>query len=167
MTGADEGSWDTLKRRCESRGLAGDAMFAEVLRTMTEPHIKGALPPLPPVRQTPPAPEEVDEYPVSEPEFVELAATDGTPKVWQIVRYDEPHLALVPAAIYVNGFSLVWDDAGMPAEFSNGEPVTPDTQDVVILDGPTIFGGVLVCRAGRPDAVAWIRHDQLLIEPSE
>ncbi len=165
MTGADEASWDTLRRRCEARGLSGEAMFAEVLRTVTKPQIKDALPPLPPVRQAPLPPEEVDEHPVSEPEFVELAIAGGTQKMWQIVRYDEPHLALVPAVIYLNGFSLVWDDAGMPAEFSDGEPVTPETEDVVILDGPNIFGGALVCRAGRPNAVAWIRHDQLLIEP--
>jgi hypothetical protein len=165
MTGADEGDWDTLMRRCEARGLSGDAMFAEVLRTVTKPQIKGALLPLPPVRQAPPPPEEVGPHPLSEPEYVELAVAGDTPKVWQIVRYDEPHLALVPAVIYMNGFSLVWDDAGIPAEFSDGEPVTPDTEDVVILHGPNVFGGVLVCRAGRLDAVAWIRHDQLLIEP--
>lgn len=162
---ASEGSWESLRRRCEARGLSGDAMFAEVLRTVTKPQIQGALPPLPPVRKAPPPPGEVGEYPVSEPEFVALAVPGGTPKVWQIVRYDEPHLALVPAVIYANGFSLVWDDAGMPAEFSDGEPVTPDIEDVVILDGPNVFGGVLVCRVGRPGAVAWIRHDQLLIEP--
>jgi hypothetical protein len=162
---ASEGSWDMLRQRCESRGLSGDAMFAEVLQTVTKSRTRGALPPLPPIRQTPPLPGEVVEYPLSEPEFVELAVGGGTTKVWQIVRYDEPHLALVPAVIYLNGFSLVWDDAGIPAEFADGEPVTPEIEDVVILDGPTVFGGVLVCRAGRPDAVAWIRHDQLLIEP--
>jgi hypothetical protein len=154
-----------LRRRCEARGLSGDAMFAEVLRTVTKSRIQGALPPLPPVRQAPPPPGEASDDLVSEAEFVELAVGGGTPKVWQIVRYDEPHLALVSAVIHMNGFSLVWDDAGMPAEFSDGEPVTPEIEDVVILDGPNVFGGVLVCRAGRPDAVAWIRHDQLLIEP--
>jgi len=138
---------------------------AEVLRTLTAPRIKGALLPLPPVRLVPPPPEEVGENPVSKPEFVELAVAGGTPKVWQIVRYDEPHLALVPAVIYLNRFSLVWDDAGMPAEFADGAPVTPDTEDLVILGDPDVFGGVLVCRADCPDAVARIRHDQLLIEP--
>jgi|GEM_PF-3926541 len=141
-------------------------MFAEVLRTVTEPRINPlVLQPLPPVRQTGPPPEEGGEHPLSEPAFVELAVADGTLKVWQIVRYDEPHLALVPAVIYLNGFSLVWDDAGMPAAFSDGEPVLPDTENVIIVSGPNVFGGVLICRADRPDAVAWVRHDQLLIEP--
>jgi hypothetical protein len=165
MTSADEGSWETLTRRCEARGLSGEAMFAEVLRTLTVPRIKGALLSLPPVRLVPPPPEEVGEHPVSEPEFVELAVAGGTPKVWQIVRYDEPHLALVPAVIYLNGFSLVWDDAGMPAEFADGAHVTPDIENLVILGDPDVFGGVPVCRADHPDAVARIRHDQLLIEP--
>jgi hypothetical protein len=165
MTSADDGDWDGLRRRCEARGLSGEAMFAEIIRTAAGPAIKGPLPPLPPVRPGPPQPGEVDEFPLSEPEFVVFAVADGTPKTWQIVRYDEPRLTLVPAVIYPNGFSLVWDDAGMPAEFSDGEPVTPETSDLVIVYGPSVFGGVRVCRAGRPEVTAWIRHDQLLIEP--
>jgi hypothetical protein len=132
---------------------------------MTAPRFKGEPPPLPPVRQGPPEPNEVEHYPASEPDYVEIAVSGGTSTVWQIVRYDERELAFVPAVLYLNGFSLVWDDAGFPAEFSDGEPVTADTGDLVILGGPDVFGGVLVCRADRPDAVAKIRHDQLLIEP--
>src|SRR6201996_4223591 len=90
MTSGDVDNWDTLMRRCEDRGLLGDAMFAEILRTMTKPRIKGEPPSWPPVRQAPPEPGEVGEHPVSEPEFVELAGTSGTPRVWQNVPFDQP-----------------------------------------------------------------------------
>jgi hypothetical protein len=165
MTSEDDHDWGLLTRKCAAQGLFGDAMYQEVMRTVTQPRVRGPRPPLPPIRQGPPPPDEVIEYPLSEAEFVELPTTGGGTKVWQLVRYDEPDLDLAPARVYLNGFSIVWTDAGLPAELPDGTPVPPDTEDVVILDGPTIFGGVLVCLAGRPDALAWIRHDQLLIEP--
>jgi hypothetical protein len=45
--------------------------------------------------------------------------------------------------------------------------VPADIHHVVILDGPTVFGGVLVCLAGQRGQIAWIRHDQLLIKPRD
>jgi len=148
---ADDADWDTLVAKCQALGLCGDELYDEILRTATKPRVKGPLPPLPPVRRGPPA-EEVH-YPLSE--------------VWQIVRYDEPDLDLMPAKIYLNGFRLLWTDSGMPAELPDGTPVPPDIEDVIILDGPTVFGDVLICLIGQPDQTAWIRHDQLLIKPRD
>ena len=165
MTSADHADWDTVVRKCEALGLYGDELYSEILRTVTKPHVKGPLPPLPPVRQGPPV-EDVH-YPLSEPEFVIQPTPDGGPQVWQIVRYDEPDVGLMPARVYLNGFRILWTDSGLPAEFPDGTPVPPDIEDVIIIDGPTVFGGVLICVAGQADQTAWIRHDQLLIKPRD
>lgn len=104
---------------------------------------------------------------MSEPEFVRQPTADGGSELWQIVRYDEPDVDLMPAKIYLNGFRLLWTDSGMPAALPDGTPVPPDIVDVIILDGPTVFGDVLICLTGQPDQAAWIRHDQLLIKPPD
>ncbi len=149
----------------DAEGLSGDELYEEILRTVTKPRVKGPLPPLPPVRQGPPT-EEVH-YPLSEPEFVRRPTADGGSEVWQIVRYDEPDLERMPAKIYLNGFRLLWTDYGIPSELPDGNLVPTDTEDVIILHGPTVFGGVQICLAGQPDQTAWIRHDQLIIKPRE
>jgi hypothetical protein len=165
VTSAENADWGALVAKCHALGLCGDELYDEILRTATKPRVKGPLPPLPPVRRGPPA-EEVH-YPLSEPEFVRQPTADGGSEVWQIVRYDEPDVDLMPAKIYLNGFRLLWTDSGMPAELPDGTPVPPDIEDVIILDGPTVFGDVLICLTGQPYQTAWIRHDQLLIKPRD
>lgn len=165
MVSTNDADWDTLVAKCEALGLRGDELYDEILRTATKPRVNGPLPPLPPVRQGPPV--EVVHHPVSEPEFVRQTSADGGSEVWQIVRYDEPDIDLVPAKIYLNGFRLLWNDSGMPAEWPDGTSVLPDTNDVVILGGPTVFGDVLICLQGQTDQTTWVRHDQLLIKPPD
>jgi hypothetical protein len=148
VTSAENADWDTLVAKCQALGLRGDELYDEILRTATKPQVKGPLPPLPPVRQGPPA-EEVH-YPLSEPEFVRQPTADGGSEVWQIVRYDEPDVGLMPAKIYLNGFRLLWTDSGVPAE----TPLPPDIEDVIILYGPTVFGDVLICLTGQSDQMA-------------
>jgi hypothetical protein len=157
--------WNSVVRTCEASGLSGEDLYAEILRTVTKPRVRGPLPARPPVREGPPA--ERVRGPLSEPEFVLRPGANGGSEVWQIVRYDEPNMDLVPAKIYLNGFRLVWTDAGMPSELPDGSLVPANTEDVVILHGPTVFGGVFVCVGGQHDQTAWVRHDQLLIKPGD
>jgi hypothetical protein len=165
MASCHDAGWDLLVRSCAALGLSGDELFEEIIRTATKPRVTDSLPPLPPVRQSPPT---EDVYsPLSEPEFVERLGTNGVSELWQIVRYDEPDLACVPAKIYLNGFRLIWDDAGTPSALSDGTILPLDTEDVVVLTGPTVFGGVLVHLPGEPARSAWVRHDQLVIRPTE
>ncbi len=165
MVSANEAYWATLVAKCEALDLRGDELYEEILRTATAPRVQGPLPPLPPVRQGPPV-EEVH-YPVSEPEFVRQPAADGGSEMWQIVRYDEPDMDLIPAKIYLNGFRLLWNDSGMPAEWPDSTPVPPDIEDFIIVRGPTVFGNVLICLPGQSDRTSWVRHDQLLIRPRD
>ncbi|ORA32544.1 hypothetical protein BST20_24355 [Mycobacterium branderi] len=155
-----------LVAKCEALGLTGDELHEEILRTVTTPHIRGPLPPLPPVRTGPPDPDETIEYPLSLPEFVEIADENGISGQWQIVRYDEPNLAGKSARIYPNGFRLLWSDAGLPAELPDGSPLPVDAGEVVVISGPSVFGGVLVRLPGLPAQQAWVRHDQLVVRPT-
>jgi hypothetical protein len=97
VTSAENADWGTLVAKCQALGLCGDELYDEILRTAAKPRVKGPLQPLPPVRRGPPA-EEVHSS-LSEPEFVRQPTADGGSEVWQIVRYDEPDVDLMPAKI--------------------------------------------------------------------